>query len=71
MMFEVPLLRFVSESEEVEIVGVFDLIRSTQLWNHGNREASCCTIASSGQASAKALMYLRLRGERPCISGNA
>jgi len=32
-------------------------------WRQGNCAALRCTIASSGQAAAKALMYLRLRGE--------
>ena len=47
------------------------LSRRTQLWNHGICAAACCTIARSGQAAAKARMYLRLRGENPRMSGNA
>ena len=30
-----------------------------------------CTITVSGQSSAKARMYLRLRGEKPCWPGNS
>src|ERR1017187_9820316 len=43
----------------------------TQLWNHGNCAATCCTISSSFQTSAKRRIYLRLRTEKPFMSGNA
>jgi hypothetical protein len=46
------------------------LSRRIQLWNQGNLAAACCKIRSSGQASARAFMYPRLRGERPVISGD-
>jgi hypothetical protein len=32
---------------------------------------ACCTISRSGKASATARIYLRLREDRPFISGNA
>jgi hypothetical protein len=35
------------------------------------RLRGACTNASSGQASANARMYFKLRGENPFISGNA
>ena len=34
------------------------------LWPQGNCAATCCTIGSSGQASANARMYFRFRGEK-------
>jgi hypothetical protein len=51
--------------------GLLTLSSRMQLWNHGNCAAACCTICSSGQASAKAFMYLRLRTEKPSISREA
>ena len=51
--------------------GLFTLSKMTQLWNQGICAATCCTICSSGHASANVLIYLRLRGEKPFISRNA
>ena len=41
------------------------------LWPWGSCATSCCKIARSGQASAKARMSFRLGGERPVISGKS
>ena len=49
----------------------------SSLWSNARllRQGICatvrCTISRSGQAAAKARMYLRLRGENPRMSGNA
>ena len=47
----------------------------TSLDRSGLLELNCatggCTITISGQASAKARMYFRFRGEKPCCPGNA
>ncbi|GIW96105.1 MAG: hypothetical protein KatS3mg110_4146 [Pirellulaceae bacterium] len=51
--------------------GSATLLSKTQLWNQGICAATCCTICRLGQAAAKARMYLRLRGESPCISGDS
>ena len=40
-------------------------------WYHVICARPSCTIWRSGQADAKARMYLRLRGERPRMSGKA
>ena len=37
----------------------------------GNCATTRCTISRSGHAAAKAHMYLRLRGEKPFMSGKA
>lgn len=39
------------------------------LWRHGNNATQRCTISGSGQAAAKARMYLRLRAENPLAFG--
>ena len=39
-------------------------------WYQGNCASGACTIALSAQVSAKALMYLRFRGENPFACGN-
>lgn len=52
-------------------VDAFRRSSNTRLWPQGNCAATCCTISASGQASANARMYLRLRGEKPFISGKA
>ena len=44
---------------------------SAMWWYQGIRARGSCTIARSGHAAAKALMYLRLRGEKPFMSGKA
>jgi hypothetical protein len=42
---------------------------SARFWRQGNRATVRCTKSRSGQAAAKARIYLRLRGEKPCMSG--
>src|SRR5271157_1702052 len=51
--------------------GIFDLVEQHAIWNHGICAAACCTNCSVGQTSAKERMYFRLRGENPCVPGNA
>lgn len=51
--------------------GAPTVAKSTRLCPQGNRATACCTNASSGQASAKARIYFRLRGEKPFMSGKA
>ena len=46
------------------------VIRVT-MWNQGNCAARRCTIAGSGYARAKSRMYMRLRLDRPFMSGKA
>ena len=41
------------------------------LWYQVICASAACTNDRSGQVSANAFMYLRFRGENPCISGNA
>jgi len=41
------------------------------LWPHGNCAIACCTNSALGQASAKALIYLRFRAPNPATPGNA
>ncbi len=40
-------------------------------WYQGNCASTACTNSASGQAWAKLRMYLRLRGEKPFMSGKA
>jgi hypothetical protein len=47
------------------------LVEKNAIVNQGNCATACCTMVSSGQASAKALIYLKLRGEKSCMSGNS
>lgn len=35
------------------------------MWAQGRTCSSCCTFSGSGQATANARMYCRLRGENP------
>lgn len=44
---------------------------SANWWYQGNCASTSCTNCASGQPSAKARMYLRLRGENPFMSGKA
>ena len=70
-MFRLQPFSMVCCAYQMRSAKFFSLSKIVQLWNHGNCAATCCTKSSSGQASAKALIYLRFRGEKPLISGNA
>ena len=67
---EEPSLRKVPAKQRLS-AGFSTRSNNLTLWPHGNCATACCTIASSGQASAKALIYLRLREQSPCTSGNS
>ena len=43
--------------------------KRAMFWRHGNCATTRCTISPSGQAAANARIYLRLRGEKPFMSG--
>jgi hypothetical protein len=45
--------------------------RASSLWPQGNCPTGCWTQSVSGQASAKARMYMRFARENPFIAGNA
>src|SRR5437016_6794819 len=67
-MFRLQPFSMVCCAYQMRSAKFFSLSKIVQLWNHGNCAATCCTKSSSGQASAKALIYLRFRGEKPLIS---
>lgn len=49
----------------------FTALSRRTLWSQGNSATTCCTNSRSGQASARARMYLRFRADRQVISGKA
>jgi hypothetical protein len=53
------------------LLWIFQPASSTRLWPQGNRPTACWTISISGQAPAKARMYIRLAREKPFMSGKA
>src|SRR6266446_5131342 len=64
-MFRLQPFSMVCCAYQMRSAKFFSLSKIVQLWNHGNCAATCCTKSSSGQAAAKALLYLRFRGEKP------
>ena len=53
------------------VTGFFTLSRVTQLWNQGICAAARCTNCSPEYASARDLMYFKLREDSPFITGNS
>lgn len=47
----------------------FTAVSRAMWWYQGNCARGACTIADSGEACARARMYLRLRGENPRMPG--